>query len=159
VKLLDASTLINLVNGMVFELLIGAADCQFVVGPVVRTECGSAREQIEAAVARGNLEILDGAAISVTAFLEALAVHELGRGETECLVAAEALGATVCCDDNAARTVMIAGLGRERVVGTIGLLRKAVSLGILEPKAAESAYGLMRSMGGFLPRLDDGAFG
>lgn len=153
IVVLDASTLINLANGEVFAKIVSLPGRSFQVSAVVLRESRTVARAIRAAVKRGDIALVDDDAIDALDFENALADWGLGPGETECILAAKALGSSVACDDGAARALIEREIGAERRTGTVGLLRDAVSEGLLTPEAAFDAYGRMKSLGGFLPRL------
>ena len=107
----------------------------------------------KAAVERGDIDWVDDTAIDAQEFEDALAVWELGPGETECILAAKALGCSVACDDGAARKVIEREIGIPRMTGTVGLLREAVVAGLITAQQAYEAYQQMKRLGGFLPKL------
>jgi predicted nucleic acid-binding protein len=58
-----------------------------------------------------------------------------------------------CTDDKKARTVAKSIVGADRVIGSIGLLKQAVTCGLLSPDEAYMAYKKMVAAGGFLPEI------
>jgi len=150
---LDASTLINLANGEVFAKIVSLPGRSFQVSPVVLRESRTVGKAIRAAVKRGDIEWVDDDAIDAQEFEDALEEWGLGPGETECILAAKALGCAVACDDGAARQVILLELGQPRMTGTVVLLREAVAAGLLTAQQAFDAYQEMKRLGGYLPRL------
>jgi len=150
---LDASTLINLANGEVFAKIVSLPGRSFQVSPVVLRESRTVGKAIRAAVKRGDIEWVDDDAIDAQEFEDALEEWGLGPGDTECILAAKALGCAVACDDGAARQVILLELGQPRMTGTVGLLREAVAAGLLTAQQAFDAYQEMKRLGGYLPRL------
>jgi len=150
---LDASTLINLANGEVFAKVLSLPGRSFQVSPVVLSESRTVAKAIRAAVRRGDIEWVDDDAIDAHEYEDALEGWGLGPGETECILAAKALGYSVACDDRAARRVIERELGQARMTGTIGLLRQTVVAGLLTPQEAFAAYQQMERLGGYLPRV------
>lgn len=59
IVLLDASTVINLVNGGVFDAVLGIEGVQFQVGSLVRDEASSASEVLDLELAKGSLTLAD----------------------------------------------------------------------------------------------------
>lgn len=153
IVVLDASTLINLANGEVFATVISLPDHTFQVSAVVLRESRTVARAIRAAVKRGDIELVNDDAIDAGDFENALADWGLGPGETECILAAKVSGSSVACDDGAARLVIEREIGAERRTGTVGLLREAITAGLITPEAAFEAYKQMKSRGGYLPRL------
>jgi predicted nucleic acid-binding protein len=156
---LDACTLINLVNGEVLDRVLDLPDCQFLVSPIVREELPSVAEAVDHAVESGRLSFVDDEIISAREFAAAKQVMHLGNGETECILAAEKLECHVACDDRQARQKAKDRLGDpNRVIGSIGLLRMLYGAELLTQEQAFVAYGLMRDRGGYLPDLPVGTF-
>ncbi|MBB6562937.1 putative nucleic acid-binding protein [Acidovorax soli] len=153
IVVLDASTLINLHNGGVLAQVLSLPGRSFQVSPEVRRESRTVANEIQVAVERGDIEWVDDTAIAATEFEDALAFWELGPGETECILAAKALGCVVACDDGAARRVIAQEIGASRMTGTVGLLRETVVAGYLTATEAFTAYLQMKRLGGFLPHL------
>ena len=153
IVILDASTLINLVNGEVLAAILSIPGAAFQMSAAVRTESKSIAEAIDAAVAEERLGLVDDSLISVSAFREAKRLMQLGDGETECILAAASMGCAIGCDDQAARKQAKQRLGAGKLIGSIGLLRMAINAGLLSSEAAFASYGLMLERGGYLPQL------
>ena len=151
IVILDASTLINLANGEVFGEILRLPKKRFFVSTVVRAESKTIASAIDEAVKANRLGLVDDSLISVSAFKAARQQFQLDAGETECILAAAAMGCSVGCDDQAARKAIIKELGEPRLTGSIGLLQMAVASGLIARKDAFAAYQLMRERGGFLP--------
>lgn len=158
IVVVDASTLINLANGEVLSKVLLLPGLSFHVSAVVRRESKTIAEAIDVAVAAGRLLLVDDSLISVRQFKRAKSEMGLDDGETECILAAQALGCVVACDDGAARKIICGMLGEERLSGSIGLLRTAIREGIIHKAHALEAYRLMRERGGFLPDLSERDF-
>jgi predicted nucleic acid-binding protein len=60
----------------------------------------------------------------------------------------------VCTDDRRARQVTEKWLGSGRLTGTLGLLKRCVSMGLLNAADAFAAYNQMVDMGAFLPEIE-----
>lgn len=153
IVVLDASTLINLDNGDVLTEVLSLPHRTFQISPEVLRESRTVAKAIKAAVERGDIDWVDDTAIDAQEYEDALAVWELGPGETECILAAKALGCSVACDDGAARKVIEREIGVPRMSGTVGLLREAVVAGLITAEQAFEAYQQMKRLGGFLPKL------
>jgi predicted nucleic acid-binding protein len=151
----DACSLINLTNGQVLSHVLQLGD-QYVVGPIVSGEVGL--EEIERALGDGQVFPLDDSQLNAEDFLALVEEHRLGDGESECILAARQFGYTVCTDDGKARELTTKLLGASRLTGSLGLLRRAVSKGILKIGEAYNAYQRMISAGAFLPRLPSDFF-
>ena len=153
IVVLDASTLINLDNGEVLAEVLSLPGRSFQLSPEVLRESRTVAKAIQAAVERGDLGWVDDTTIDADEFENALDDWELGSGETECILAAKTLGCLVACDDGAARRVIKREIGEQRMTGTIGLLRDAISAELLTASDAFNAYQQMKRLGGFLPHL------
>ncbi|MFE6009156.1 hypothetical protein ACFQ65_36290 [Streptomyces sp. NPDC056450] len=155
IVLLDASTVINLVNGGVFDAVLGIEGVQFQVGSLVRDEASSASEVLDLELAKGSLTLADEGLVPYSAFLAAKNDMGLGDGETECILIASALQCQIACDDGRARKAAIKRLGHESLVtGSLGLMQRACSHGLITTEAAQLAYQEMRKLGGYLPQID-----
>lgn len=149
--ILDASTVINLLNGAALELVLRLDSHRFAIGPMVLRECGLHEAQLQTFVAAGLLTVVNDDLVSANQFLVLLERYGLGDGETECLAVAALTGASMCCDDAAARRAATDLVGSHRLSGSLGLLREAVRQGRLSSDRAFAAYEQMRAKGGFLP--------
>jgi len=162
VVLFDASSLINLVKGGVFELILAMSPTQFLVGPIVLQECVGSDEVADAvrtAVDDGRVAVVDDSEISGALFLTLLERHKLGPGETECLTYAVNSDVVICSDDLKARQVAASAFGAARVTGTLGLLRDLVSSGSTTDIVAWESYLRMIQAGAFLPAIGRDFFG
>jgi predicted nucleic acid-binding protein len=155
---LDASTLINLVNGEVFAVVLQIPNTTFLISDAVKKETKSIASAVDEAVGSTLVKIIDDNLIPASRFADAKKAMNLGDGETECILAAEILSLSIACDDNAARTSATARLGRHRVTGSIGLLRNAVVNNLISCAQAYQAYELMKQRGGYLPNLRQDEF-
>ena len=154
IVILDASTLINLVNGEVLATILNIPGATFQMSAAVRSESRSIAKAIDAAVAEGRLGLVDDSLISASAFREAKRLMQLGDGETECILAAVSMHCVIGCDDRAARKRAKQRLDAGKVIGSIGLLRMAINAGLMSPEAAFASYASMVARGGYLPHLE-----
>lgn len=156
--ILDASTLINLANGEVFAAIVSLPGRRFMVSEVVRQESKTVARAIEAAVQDGDLEWVDADLIDFREYQAALDAWGLGEGETECILAALAIGCQVACDDGTARKIIKRTMPEFQFTGSIGLLKDAVAAHVLTPEQAYDAFKLMKSRGGYLPEFGPETF-
>ena len=155
----DASSAINLINGAALSVTLNLSTHVFLIGPQARGECAAQIVEIDREIACGALNLFDDSQVSSTLFVETLALHNLGLGETECLVFAEVdPELSICCDDGRARAIAKKLIGPPRVVGSLFLLRECVRAGILSVSEAYTSFLQMRTKGAFLPDLDSGYF-
>jgi predicted nucleic acid-binding protein len=127
---------------------------EYLIGAFVRGECDDYIPPLGSdLIARGVLRLVDDPwVVDAVALLSR--THRLGIGELECLAyASRDATLIVCCDDGRARRVIAAQIGQERVVGSIGLLRRCVRNGVLLPAIAQQSYEQMRQAGAYLPVL------
>ena len=158
IVILDASTLINLVNGGVLSEVLNLPDHRFLVSGVVRNESRSVAAAVDVAVSTDKLGLVDDGVISANAFREAKREMQLDDGETECILAAQAMACAIGCDDRAARAFAKRELGEASLTGSIGLLRQAVVAGLITQSFAFASYKLMVARGGYLPTIDEAGF-
>jgi predicted nucleic acid-binding protein len=151
----DASSLINLINGDGFDVVLTIQDHQFYLGPLVYSECGSDCEaKIRGALQNNELTLLDDNETASSVFLDLLQRFRLGDGETECLAFSVGTDFGVCSDDRRARQICESTIGKEKVTGSLGLLREAVKLGLITADEGFRVYLKMKTAGGFLPSID-----
>lgn len=150
---LDASSIINLVNGECFREILSLQDTKYQVGPIVReVEClGIYRAAVEAYISEGLITVLDESLASAKLFEDMFLRHKLGDGETECIVYGITTGCGISCDDRKARRAAKSELGQDKVTGSIGLLQFGVGQSLYSADQAYSIYQKMRLSGGFLP--------
>ena len=150
--ILDACSIINLVNSGHWGCVVSLRRCELWLSPVVVGECGvDVFDHIFSKRTSPRVKLMDSRSIPGERYLGLLEEHGLGEGETECLAVAEQYGHFVCCEDRKARRIIAAALGEERVLGSLRLLRWCVEDGILKCDHAYNASAEMRARGGFLP--------
>jgi predicted nucleic acid-binding protein len=157
VTILDASALINLINGGVLGKVLNLPNRSFAVGPQVLGECATHREIIDPFLGQA-LRVLSDDELSASLFFSLLERYELGIGETECLTLADQYDGGVCTDDRKARNMCTSKIGSDRVLGSVRLLREAVSADLLSPEEAIQAYQTMKARGAFLPDVPSDYF-
>jgi predicted nucleic acid-binding protein len=156
---LDASSIINLINGSVFKEILDLSDFDYSTCPLVVGECvGDYGSEVSKLLDSNRIVLLDESSVSVRTFVDLLARFNLGDGETECLCFCLTSDFTFCSDDRKARNVGESLLGSDRVTGSLGLIKRAVEDMLLTPSEAEDAYREMRRRGGFLPDVPRGFF-
>lgn len=157
--ILDACSVINLVNAAGLAACAELERCKLYVGPIVFGECseGSAQELVSL-INSGQILQLPDHEIPIDIFLDMLTEHNLGEGETECIAGASLSDFIVCSDDGRARHVGRTILGQNRVVGSARLLKWCVEEEILICTEARTHFSIMKDMGGFLPTLSHAFF-
>lgn len=150
----DASSIINLSNAGALDVVTALPHVRLCVSPLVVGECEPtcAAELLEHKN-NGTIHFVDPNDISSERFLELLDAHELGEGETECLSLLLDGDFTFCCDDNKARQVGAALTTPENVIGSLRLLKWAVSSQLCTAELAFDYYQRMKDAGGFLPEI------
>lgn len=151
--IIDASTLINLVNGEVLLRIFHLPTTRLLISGMVIEESKTIASVVKGATAAGFLNLVDGDLISMSDFTKAKAELNLGDGETECILAAALIPCHFACDDRAARKSAKKKLDPATVTGSIGLLQMAVKAGLLTPVEAIASYAKMIDHGGYLPSL------
>lgn len=150
----DASSIINLSNADALQLVTALPNVRICVSPLVVGECEpTCAAELLAHKTNGTIHFVDPSAISSERFLELFEAHELGEGETECLALLLDGDFVFCCDDNKARKIGASLVAPEKVVGSIRLLKWAVSSQRCTAEEAFSCYELMKEAGGFLPNV------
>ena len=150
---IDASAVINLHNADALGLLGRLEGRKFWITPIVVDECEpSCSNELAVEMSSNRIGYISNEKLSAERFLMLLDEHTLGLGETESIVACEALGFGFCCDDKQARTLGKALLGDSFVVGTIRVLRWCVQDNLIACKEAFNLFLAMRACGGFLPK-------
>ena len=157
--ILDACAIINLANSGLLVRLGELKNCHFWVGPIVLGECSSetAATAFEM-IASEQLSKLTESEISAERYFELLDDFELGPGETECLVAAEQFGFSVCTDDSLARRASEEMFGAVRRMGSARLLKWFVEADLLRCIEASYSFQRMKDEGGYLPDLPEDFF-
>lgn len=151
----DASCLINLINGEVLDAVLTVPNHEYSIGPLVYEECkGLHRTALDREIVNGRLVLIDDSQVSAARFASLLRQYSLGDGETECLLLSFDFAYSMACDDRKARSVAQIHLDPSAVTGSLGLLRDAVRERILNPHEAIQAYKKMISAGAFLPQVD-----
>jgi predicted nucleic acid-binding protein len=156
---LDSSSVINLFNAGVLELLCQLEEHEFYVPPMVVGEChGECAIELVALRDHGCLTFINDDVVEADQYLALLEAHHLGAGETECMAVAATDDYNVCCDDRRAREAAAALVGEHRVVGSLRILKWCVEKLVIDCGAAFHAFQTMRQKGGFLPDMQQSFF-
>ena len=148
----DASAIVNLNNAGVLELLGALEEHTFWVTPMVVDECQpSCAVTLAAELETNGIRALGVDELSTARFLDLLDTYSLGNGETESILACEAKGYGLCCDDKRARRLGRELLGDQYVVGTMRILRWGVLGNNIDCRTAFNLFLTMKGCGGFLP--------
>lgn len=150
--LLDACSIINLVNAGVLATACSLRKVEWWVPPIVEAEVdGTCRDAVAEVRRTQRLFAVDDTGVDAELYLKLLDEHGLGAGETECMAVALVEGHSICCDDRRARRVAETLLGPDRVFGTVRLLRCCVQEELIACAQARALLLDMRQRGGFLP--------
>lgn len=150
--IIDASSIINLLNADALRTVCHLRKCRLWLTPMVVGECGPTHAaELLALQQEGLCNFVDEIDVPAELFLELLAEHELGDGETESIAVCRSNGFALCCDDRKARQLGGRILGEENVAGSLRLLRHCVEERLLECVEAFRLFNVMREQGGFLP--------
>lgn len=153
---IDACCLINLDNVGALQMAAQLQKCQLWVTPlVVETEIPTCGAVVESLIRDGSINMVDENCISADVFADVAETGGLGDGETASIAACVCLSYGFCCDDKKARQLASDIITRERVIGSMRLLRWSVEEGLCNCGDAAALHRLMIKKGGFLPKVDE----
>ena len=158
--LFDACSVINLVNGNQFNSVLSLAGYDFFIGPAVYNEVAEVEYQkkiIDDFIASGKIQLWEEE-IGINLLSRLYSKYGLGDGETESITICIGSNLLFCCDDNKARNAGKVEFGETRVMGSLRLLKLAVSENIIKCNDAEFSYLEMKFKGGWLPKIDHAYF-
>lgn len=150
---IDTCCLINLINSGLLPRIVAATGRSFQFQGLVEDELVSHRAVVESLVKTGLLTRISGAGFSASEVGAIALRHNIGVGESECIAICLKTGVLLASDDRRARNAGISELSKNRVTGSIGLLRDTVQSGLIEAGEAAEAVICMRSAGAFVPNL------
>jgi predicted nucleic acid-binding protein len=154
---LDACTLINLINGEVLQKIILLPRFIFNVSDNLLDQEILDQAQklyIEVLLNDGHLKLLESN-VTLSEFTNLKNEYDLGDGETECLALCKKNNLHFASDDFKARKCGVKELGEQRVVGSLFFLRESVANQVLTCDEAKNGFALMKSKGGYLPKVDE----
>ena len=141
----DACVLINLLHVNRLDLLGRLPAIEFVVPDHVLDEIAVSEQRIvvERSLSAGVLRLFSiTAAEDIAAFAEL--TRHLGRGESACLVIAEANGWSIASDEKGRfRREALARIGKARLLGTVELYTVAVRVGLLSVEQANTDKAIL----------------
>ena len=152
--ILDTSSIINLINGCVFDRVLTMGGYQFYIGgQLFNKEVLNEVQKIivEALIAKNKIILLDSA-VTASLIAELKAKYRLGLGETECMALCKSCGKAICTDDFKARKASFIELGESEVFGSLSLLKESVNNTVLSCLEVLTSYDLMIQKGAFLPK-------
>lgn len=153
----DSCCIINLLNGKALEVLV-SPDHPIRFQGLVEEELERHREELEPLLRTGAIVLISGDEIFASEVGAIAEKHNIGAGEAECIVIGNKFGMSVATDDGKARTAVLSELGKDRVTGSLGLLRNAVLNGKIDASAAYAIYERMKATGAFLPSVEKSFF-
>jgi predicted nucleic acid-binding protein len=155
----DACCVINLIKGDAIDIVSSLQSIKLGMQGLVEDEIGESFDHIISLADKGRVSLLSGDQILASEVGAVASRYGIGLGESECIVIGKKLNCRIASDDKKARTAAHTELGKDRVTGSVGLLKLAVADGLLTERRAFELYEKMVSGGGFLPRLRVADFG
>jgi predicted nucleic acid-binding protein len=159
--ILDACTIINLLNGQVLQDILSIPQIGIYIGDnFVDKEISLNLSQkiiVESLIDAQKIVLLESD-ITLSEFTQLKKRYDLGNGETECIALCKKHGYYVATDDWKARNAAAIELGDSKVIGSLFLLRETVRKKIISCSTAKQSYLLMKQRGGFLPKIDEEYF-
>jgi hypothetical protein len=158
--ILDACSIINLINGDIIEHVLKLPDFNFYVGEDLLEEELLNSEQktvIEQLLQSGILNVVDYS-VSIAEYNEIRMRFGLGYGETICIAQCRALNFFMLTDDRKAKICAKQELDNSRVFGSLYIIRQLFRAELISCDAALESFVKMRSRGGFLPNMDRSYF-
>lgn len=119
--ILDSCSVINLINGEVFDKIFQLENYCFHLGLIVQEECYKEPEQIpsiELAIHNNGLLLFEKD-VEIDKYKEYKRKYNLGDGETESIISALDHNMILSSDDNKARRCAALEIGENRVVGSL----------------------------------------
>jgi predicted nucleic acid-binding protein len=156
----DTCSLVNLLNGKKLAFVLNIPGTIFLIGPLVYREVCKVEGQkkiIDDLLACGKLKMWVEE-INIELLSKLYSLYSLGDGETECIAICIENNVEMCSDDRKARMAGENELMKEKVMGSLRLLKMAVGADLIKCSDAKIAYHEMRAKGGFLPKNVENAY-
>jgi predicted nucleic acid-binding protein len=153
----DSCCIINLLNGGALGVL-ASPDKPIAFQGLVEDELERHKGDLEPLLKAGAIVLISGDEIFASEVGAIAEKHNIGAGEAECIVVGNKLGMSVATDDSKARSAVQSELGKDRVIGSLGILKNAVLAGKIDSSDAYSIYEKMKATGAFLPSIDKAFF-
>jgi predicted nucleic acid-binding protein len=154
---LDACTIINLINGEVLQKVSQLPGYVLYVGDnLLEQEILDQAQKlyIELLVSSNQIIVLQSN-ISLAEFISLKSKYDLGDGETECLALCKNNNYAIASDDLKARKCSAKELTEQNVIGSLFLMRESVRNHLLSCEDAKTAFSMIMSKGGHLPKVDE----
>lgn len=158
--ILDACTLINLINGASLQTVLSIPEFSFFVGDILLdSEILNPAQKliIDAHISKGHIVKLTSI-ITLQEFLIVKQKFDLGDGETEGIALCKKGKYSFASDDWKARRSGVIEIGDAKVIGTLFLLRETVRQSLMTIQEAISCIQLMKQKGAFLPEVGESYF-
>jgi predicted nucleic acid-binding protein len=156
--ILDTCSILNMVNGNILSTIC-SLPYSFLIGPIVLDECTKQScPELVNEIEGSRITLLNGSSLPVSTFTTLSSQYGLGDGETECIGYAKTFTYHMCTDDQTARSASERELSKQRVFGSLRLIKDTAQRGIIDCNDAFGVYSKMKAMGGFLPKLQSNHF-
>lgn len=141
-------------NGDRLQSVLNISYIQYYLGPAVYNEVSRVKSQknkIDDFIESGKIIKFDKE-IDIHLISRLYDEYKLGDGETESICICIEESFLICCDDRKARNASEKELTKSNVIGSLRLLKMAVTNNIIKCNDAENSYFEMLLKGGFLPK-------
>ena len=158
--ILDACSIINLINAGLLQRVVALASIEFHVGEMLLEDeilNDVQKIKVNTLVSDGKISVIE-TTVPMSEFIKLKEKYNLGNGEVECIVLCKSLRYYISTDDLKARKSAIAELGKNAVKGTLFLIRELVINNYISCEDAMIAYKSMITKGAFLQALDEDYF-
>lgn len=157
----DSCSLINLINGNQLDAILLLPGFTFIIGELVYAEVSKIPFQkiiVDKKIASNEIHLFAGE-LPLDLLSNLFAKFCLGDGETECICISSVYGYRICSDDNKARKAIISEVGLDNLMGSLRLLKMAVSHNVIICRDAKFSYLEMKLKGAYLPNnIEDSYF-
>lgn len=154
----DTCCILNSTKADFFGIIAVGLNRIFYIQGIVEDELNEVDDFGLELIQAGLLHSISGSTVFASEVGDVAANYNLGLGEAECIAIAKKNGFTVASDDGNARKAAAKELGREKIIGSLGLVVETVKSGIIDPSTAASGYDAMRRRGAFLPPVPNTYF-
>ena len=157
---LDACSIINLINGNLLQKVILLPSYKYFIGELLFEQellNNIQKIKIQACIDNKNIMLLNSI-ITLSEFNTLKSLYDLGLGETECIALCKRFDYHISTDDLKARYSAEKELGKEKVIGSLYFLKKLKETGITSTEESYKSYLSMKKAGGFLPKIDQSFF-
>ncbi|TIO34973.1 hypothetical protein [Mesorhizobium sp.] len=150
----DTCSWINLVNCGLLETVLAFLRGQKAIVSAVQMEMsGTYRELFDALQSDSQCGLCQSE-VDPAELQEFIRAENIGQGEAHSILACRDRDISFVCDDRRARAVAERIIGKEKVIGSIGILCSLLATGILDIEETLLCLDKMIEAGGFLPTMD-----